>query len=254
MRKLIALLWLSGCSSAAPLPPRVAQPAIRNPYLEDVHAHRQAWNAGKLTDYVFVLNDHPQVTSFDYIAVRAVVRQGKVVSASSLVYGGAPDFKYLPTMNALFDRAEQSAAFGEGGVPNRFIATYDSALGYLRSMDADGRATIADDESSFEVACFDTDLNGCKSILLTELKCSAAGGRVANSGDGQGCGEQGGWSIGLLSDTEMCCRNYSEVSYDELTAEQCQAANGNETTCAANETFVGASQKREAYCCRRFVM
>jgi hypothetical protein len=202
---------------------------------------------------VFVLDDHRGVTTFDTTRPRIVVREGRVVSASSLENGGSASPATNPTMDALFDRAEQVAAFGERGVPARFAAEYDEALGYLRTLDADGRYGVADDETFFQINCFATDLErGCRPIWLTKAECLGAGGTIVKSGTGEGCASHG-WSIGLLSDREQCCRNYSAGSFDEIAAAQCRAARGHEDECARDELVVGSSQSRLKSCCRRFV-
>jgi hypothetical protein len=57
----------------------------------------------------------------------------------------------------------------------------------LRSIDADGREQVADDETSFRVDCFDPDPGGCTAISITRAQCRAAGGSNVKAGGGQGC-------------------------------------------------------------------
>jgi hypothetical protein len=234
-------------------PPVTIAPAPRpNPCVDTVRAQRARWRERGPRDYVFVLDDHRQVMGADMMRLRIVVSDGRVVSAKSLQYGGAPPLQHVPTIDTLFDRAEETAVFGGQNVPERFAAEYDPELGYVRSVDADGRDSIADDETFFQVNCFASEPAGCAPLPMTRAQCRNAGGTVLKSGSGDGCKGQG-WSIGLISNAELCCRNYNAQGNDDLTAAQCHAAGGTERECAPDQLVVGSSQARSVGCCRKFM-
>jgi hypothetical protein len=255
----VFVLTLAACSQRAPAvqrqaaePPLVQIAPIRepvvNPYVPQLQERRRAWQARGLRDYVFVLTDYSNMYSAARENLRVVVRDGHVVSARSLSYGGSTPIERVPTMDELFDRAQEYASFGNDGVPARFVAEYDEQNAGLRKVSADGRREIADDESSFFVSCFSTHADGCSVLFLRKPQCRAAGGWLAPT-QGEGC-ERNGWSIGLVSDRELCCRTFSADSSDEITAAQCKAADGREEGCRDVDMYVGSSQLRDASCCR----
>jgi hypothetical protein len=261
----VALLsFTSACGSrsepAQPLP--APEPAVEliapvhapaaNPYLSQIEERQRTWQRRRLSDYVFVFDEHAMFRVAEREHARIVVRDGKVVEARSLLYGGATNkLDKLPTMDELFERAKQLASFGNDGVAATFSAEYDDSEGTLQRVAADGRLEIADDEASFEVGCFSTQPGGCSPALLTQQQCRKAGGWLA-AANGNAC-EREGWSIGLLADDKMCCRASSKPDRDEITDAQCKAVDGDEQSCLISNVYVGASQRRQARCCRRLV-
>lgn len=223
-----------------------------NPYLPQLQERRHTWQRQRLTDYVFVFDEHVSLFSSPAReSLRIVVRDGRVVEARSLLYGGSAKLERVPTMDELFDRAEQYASYGPDGIAASFSVEYDDAQGTLSQVSADGRLEIADDEVSFRVRCFSADLDGCRPALLSKAMCRKAGGWVA-AVSGDIC-ERNGWSIGLVSQRELCCRTFSTPERDELTSAQCKAAGGQEQSCGIADVHVGSSGRRGAYCCRRLV-
>jgi len=206
---LLLVLTASGCAHTAAKSHSPADIPAGNTYVGPLREQRAKWRDAGIDDYVFVLDLDRQGRSVDTIQMRVVVEDGRVVSASSLLYGGsAAHPEQVSTIDGLFDEAEQLAMSGDRGIPFHFEIEHDETYGYPRRVAADGRESVADDEGGFVITCFDTDPEGCAAVLLTAEQCSSAGGSVEQAGFG-GC-SNGGWSVGLLSPSEMCCRKLAQ--------------------------------------------
>jgi hypothetical protein len=220
--------------------------------LAELRARHAAWKARAPNSYVFVLQEEVMARTVNTLSLRVSVRDGEVVEARSLLWGGSPPLASARSINALFDTAEQMAMLGQRGIPHRFAIEYDARYGYVRDVRVDGRATIADDESGFRVLCFSMRASGCDANLLTREQCLQGGGTLIDAGGEQSCPDNG-WSVGLVGDHQVCCRTYSERGHDDLDAAQCKALGGREHGCSADEVTVGYSASRHTGCCRRHI-
>ncbi len=231
------------------LAPAPELPAPQNPYLRRLQARRKVWEMKKPKQYAMVYDIAAMMKSPAATQIRVEVVDGRVVSARGVLYGGDAMAAQPKTMDDLFAFAERQAAFGENGIPAKFKVSY-ARYGSIASLEADGRTTIADDESGFRVACFDADVKGCAPRLLTDAQCTGAGGWLV--AQGAGC-DRGGWSIGLVGNAQACCRTYSAGDRDELTVAQCKAVDGSGQLRGPTTLTVGSSQMRGMTCQRRFV-
>src|SRR4051812_4792583 len=86
-------------------------------FLDELRAHYQSWQRNPLIDYVYSVDQHTANRPLHELRMRVVVKGGQIVSATSLDYGGTPALEHVPTLDALFLRAEQagSLAASEGG-------------------------------------------------------------------------------------------------------------------------------------------
>jgi hypothetical protein len=257
MRQILvwgALCWMS-CAQAqtASVPEEgnlAGAEAAQPGFLDALRAHRQSWQQHGLTDYVFVLDQHASSRPRVEFRLRVVVKGGRVASASSLDYSGTPDVTTVPTIDALFDRAEQAAPASYAAGAREPNATFDPRDGHIVALQVLVKAGEQDD-ASFQVPCFDASSTGCQPVMLTQDQCVNAGGTHIATGEDATCG--GGWSIGLISAREVCCRTYSEGVVDAMGAARCRAVGGVERPCASNELLVGTNGETHTTCCRRFV-
>ncbi|HET6331885.1 MAG TPA: DUF6174 domain-containing protein [Polyangiales bacterium] len=60
-------------------------------------------------------------------------------------------------------------------------------------------------------------------------------------------------SIGLVSATDACCRDWQPDGTDGLTAEQCERAGGRIAACGARDISIGTVHASDMPCCRPLV-
>jgi len=255
-KPLLSALTLFGwlLTSCATALPRDASLPRKNPYIEVVRAQKQSWASHALRDYVFVVQEHSMVMDLTTANARVVVVDGRVQSASSLLYGGSADLSImsLPTIEALFDDAEGAATLGKRGVPYAFEATYDATYGFPLRIWSNPRDDLADDESGFDIMCFSTEPTGCAPVWLTIEQCTAASGKVVTSATDRGCGPASSGSIGLINATDACCIYWAEGETDGISAVQCAAAGGRTAECGPMEISLGTVRETSHTCCRAF--
>ncbi len=257
---IIAVALLGACDSKKHVPATLNAPVASsdtravglvfekaNPYLEELNAQRKIWDARRPKDYVFVLDMASRMIMQQDGYLRIVVRDGKVESARSLLYLGEGSPESRKTIDQVFDDADYIATFGENRVPVQFEATYDPAFGHPIAMSGDARLEVADDESSFEIACFSKDLKGCQPHFLTQGQCRLLHGQIV---DRHGNCDA---SLGLISAERICCQTDNQVA-PQLTPAQCRALGGHEDECEASETCLAASAQGTTCCCRPWVL
>lgn len=251
---------LSRIAAAACLAASCAKPATQdarvtrtNPHVAPLAAQQAKWRSHHLLDYAFVMDRHSMVRDISSTRLRVVVVQGRVQAASSALYGGSVALSLVPTIDALFERAQRAAQLGPHGVPHHFEATYDPTYGVPMHVWSNPRSDLADEETGFDLSCFSADPSGCPPVLITTDQCAAAAGRVVNIATEHWCGANSAGSIGLVNAADACCRDWQPDGTDGLTAEQCERAGGRIAACGDRDISVGTVHASGLPCCRPLV-
>jgi hypothetical protein len=251
-RELLALAMVFAASCAS-TPARDAREPVPSAATRGLALHAKLWRSHRLRDYVFVLDQQSMVVDVATLRLRVVVADGHVRSASSLLYGGSPDLAFVPTIDALFQRAERMARGSRRGAPHRFDASYDTRYGFPLHVWSDLSPEIADDESGFDVSCFSPEPDGCSAIPMTPEQCSGAGGRVVDIATALWCGPNSPGSIGLVAEDAVCCRDWQADGTNSISSAQCEAAGGHLAECGNHDVTVGTVTDAGRPCCRRLV-